>query len=288
MRMKFFIFFITLTLILIVIPNSVMAIKCSCEGTLGLDADGCQAVGLDYDSAKNECPLKIDITVTAKDECTQDQALIQSGYGDFTPVIACEYSANEGEPCTDNADCTTGNCDGGTCKKSTPPAPEQQVGLSEAESALDKFLGTGQLKGELIESDVPTLIGNILRVFLGFVGSLALVMFIYGGIMWMTSGGNAEKLKKAKNTLVWSVLGLVVIIASYSIVSAVISGIKNKSTIIKEQQQQTSACVEECGFTHTEELMDCKSDKTQPLEDCERTANERLRACRSECRGAFQ
>ncbi|NTW22459.1 hypothetical protein HGA34_02845 [Candidatus Falkowbacteria bacterium] len=58
-------------------------------------------------------------------------------------------------------------------------------------------------------------IGKIINTALGVVGSLALLMFIYGGFTWLTSAGSADKVTKGKNILVWAVIGLVVIFMSY-------------------------------------------------------------------------
>lgn len=66
-------------------------------------------------------------------------------------------------------------------------------------------------------NDVPTLIGNVINYVLGIVGSLALVMFIYGGIVWMTAAGNEKSIDKGKNILMWAALGLAVIFLSYAL-----------------------------------------------------------------------
>jgi hypothetical protein len=55
---------------------------------------------------------------------------------------------------------------------------------------------------------------RILQLMLGGVGLFAVMMFIYGGFTMLTSGGNPEKVKKAKDTLAWAVLGLATIILS--------------------------------------------------------------------------
>ena len=71
----------------------------------------------------------------------------------------------------------------------------------------------------------PTLaqfIGKVINGILGVVGSLALVMFIYGGLTWMTSAGGAEKVKKGKDILIWAVIGLVIIFSAYALVNFVI------------------------------------------------------------------
>jgi len=56
---------------------------------------------------------------------------------------------------------------------------------------------------------------------MGLIGSIALVMFVYGGVLWMTAMGNSEREKKGREVIVWSGLGVVVILISYIIVDFV-------------------------------------------------------------------
>jgi len=70
---------------------------------------------------------------------------------------------------------------------------------------------------------VPGLIGMIIQRTLGFVGVIALVMFIYGGLTWMLASGNEEKIGSAKKTVIWAALGLVMVFASYLITNLVIT-----------------------------------------------------------------
>ena len=72
-------------------------------------------------------------------------------------------------------------------------------------------------------SDLNQKVGAIIKTILGIVGMLALVMVIYGGFMWMTSGGKADQVKKGKDTLVWAVAGLALIFFSYVLVNFVIT-----------------------------------------------------------------
>lgn len=69
------------------------------------------------------------------------------------------------------------------------------------------------------------LIGRIIKTVLGVIGAVALLIFVYGGIMWMTSGGSPERIKKAQTTLVWAVLGMAVIFASYALVDFVLKAL---------------------------------------------------------------
>jgi hypothetical protein len=81
---------------------------------------------------------------------------------------------------------------------------------------------------DAIEPDV--LYANILKVALGIVGVFSLVFFIWGGFLWMTAGGNQERVKQGMDTLLWSILGLAAIFASYVILRAAIE-VLTKTTI---------------------------------------------------------
>ncbi|HPT08707.1 MAG TPA: pilin [bacterium] len=72
---------------------------------------------------------------------------------------------------------------------------------------------------------VQTLVGRVIDSVLGIVGSLALIMFVYGGFIWMTASGNEQSVTKGKNIIMWAALGLVVIFSSYALVKFVIGAI---------------------------------------------------------------
>jgi len=74
--------------------------------------------------------------------------------------------------------------------------------------------------------DTPqALIGLIINAVLGIIGSIALLMFIYGGFTWLTSGGNEQKVTQGRNILMWAALGLVIIFLSYALVKFVITSV---------------------------------------------------------------
>ena len=60
---------------------------------------------------------------------------------------------------------------------------------------------------------------------LGIIGSVALIMFIYGGILWMTGGGSSQQVQKGKDTLIWAAAGLVVIFSAYAIVKFLLADV---------------------------------------------------------------
>lgn len=73
---------------------------------------------------------------------------------------------------------------------------------------------------------LESLIARLINVILGLTGTLALVMFIYSGFLWMTSGGNGDKAKKAKKNLLYSASGLVVIFGSYAVLRFIFSTVE--------------------------------------------------------------
>lgn len=103
------------------------------------------------------------------------------------------------------------------------------IAFSAGEAGSDPVSLTNPLTGDQASIEIPVLIGRIIEAVLGIVGSLALVMFIYGGFMWMTSAGNSEQVQKGKNILIWATLGLAVIFSAYALVKFVIEGITSKS-----------------------------------------------------------
>lgn len=79
---------------------------------------------------------------------------------------------------------------------------------------LDNPLGT---------ESVNELVGRVINSVMGIVGSLALLMFVYGGLTWMTSSGSQDKVKKGKDILLWSAVGLIVIFGAYALTKFIIS-----------------------------------------------------------------
>jgi len=82
-----------------------------------------------------------------------------------------------------------------------------------------------ELPNPISAKTVPELISNILKAGMGIVGALALLVFIYGGFIWLTSGGDSGKVSAGKEAMKWAAVGLLVIFTSYGLVSFVFSAI---------------------------------------------------------------
>lgn len=72
---------------------------------------------------------------------------------------------------------------------------------------------------------IPILIGMVLRALFGIIGTVALVIFIYGGFLWLTAFGEEQKVKKGWDTMIWAGLGLGVIFGSYVAVDFILKAI---------------------------------------------------------------
>lgn len=78
------------------------------------------------------------------------------------------------------------------------------------------------------ESFIQTRTGTIIGTVLSFVGVLFLIMMIYAGIMWMTAQGNDQQVTKAKELLINSIIGLVIIFAAYAITAFIGNFVSNE------------------------------------------------------------
>lgn len=77
--------------------------------------------------------------------------------------------------------------------------------------------------------DEQTLVTNTIGWIIGVAGIVAAIFVVIGGISYITSAGDAGKLQKAKNTILYACIGLVIVGLSQLIVSFV-SGIIRDST----------------------------------------------------------
>lgn len=105
--------------------------------------------------------------------------------------------------------------DGGERKISTPSIVRDYEGAS-----LKNPLGDGNI------NDIPTLVEKLLGIVLVVGVPLIALAIIYAGFKFVTAQGNPEKLKEAKDTFVWVVVGAAILLSAYAIAQGI------KSTII--------------------------------------------------------
>jgi len=75
----------------------------------------------------------------------------------------------------------------------------------------------------LSTEDIRVSVVKIARTILGILGILALIIILYGGFVWMTSQGNAQKIELAKKILLNAAIGLIIIMMAFAIVQWIFS-----------------------------------------------------------------
>ncbi len=87
---------------------------------------------------------------------------------------------------------------------------------------LSSSRGAGSAEGV---NDPGELVTKFVNLLLWLVGIISVVMLIFGGIKYATSAGDTNKVKLAKDTILYAVIGLVVSLLAYAIVNFVFNEI---------------------------------------------------------------
>ncbi len=73
---------------------------------------------------------------------------------------------------------------------------------------------------------IPDVVNALLNFAMGAIGVVAIGAIIYGGVTYVTSAGDPGKAKKARDIIVYSVVGLVVTLLAFAIVNFINGGLK--------------------------------------------------------------
>jgi type IV secretory pathway VirB2 component (pilin) len=112
--------------------------------------------------------------------------------------------------------CFQGTCPTGLCSTNGLCLPPNQykTGIASSNSLTEFLL-------------------NVIKILLSFAGIVAVVMLVLGGYWYMAAGGNEEMAEKGRNTILNFVLGLVVIILAYTIVTVISSTLTGADKLLK-------------------------------------------------------
>lgn len=73
---------------------------------------------------------------------------------------------------------------------------------------------------------VGGIVATVIQAFLGLLGIIFVILILTAGYNWMTAAGEEEKINKAKDTIRRAIIGLIIIIAAYSITYFVFSNLE--------------------------------------------------------------
>ncbi len=92
------------------------------------------------------------------------------------------------------------------------------IHAADLTSNLDLVGGESELGNE----DLTTTIGKLISALLSVLGVIFLLLIIWAGFTWMTAQGDPKKVDKAKDILITSVVGLIILLSAYAISTFVI------------------------------------------------------------------
>lgn len=104
----------------------------------------------------------------------------------------------------------------GICQATILPTPSGTTGKDGCPSDSSNC-------GNYTLDDFAKIAVEVAKYILGISGSLALLFFVYGGFMFLISAGQSDKINSAKQILINSIIGIIVIFSAYMIIGFVIT-----------------------------------------------------------------
>ncbi len=126
----------------------------------------------------------------------------------FLYNIGVAHGAAVGGACGNDNDCQSGLACGADRKCAFTIVPTEC-----------KALGNYPLESFFVLAE------GLIQIILGVSGSLALLMFVYGGFLWVLSAGEDKRITAGKETVKNAVIGLIIIFGSWTIVNFVIGSL---------------------------------------------------------------
>ncbi len=186
------------------VPNLLQeSARCRAESENGLASCLSQA---DLNSDKNKtgcyCLIQPSGFFNEAGSDLSSQEVVQS----FPDKNTREKCINSGSESLPNGDAVV------SCKWYEPAPGKKIIPLPSGISSLNK-LGL---------SDPGQFIGRIIKAAMGVMGTVALAMLVYAGFLFMTAAGNSDRERKALDIMLWSGLGIIVILSSYAVVQFIV------------------------------------------------------------------
>jgi hypothetical protein len=145
-------------------------------------------------------------------------------YADFKSIASITQTYNPGGTNTNNGNSNNGNGNNGNTN-TTPPVIQGNCdsGFHKSGPLCIPNSEIGSNKSFLKVNSFGELAALIVKILLYFAGIVAVIMAIIGGYQVMTAAGNEAQATNGRKTLINAIIGLVIVILSYVIISAVIN-----------------------------------------------------------------
>lgn len=179
-------------------------------------------------------------------------------------VVNTAQAACPDDGCPDGQTCVGGSCvddpfvdtddntDDGDTRLNVDDEDEDEDDSGGSDRGTDDGDGSGrggsssnygldQVPNDLPKEDITEVVVRIVRYVIGLVGIILLVMLIYGGVMYMTSAGNEEQAKKAKQVLTYAIIGIVIIAMSFLITQFIVNALTGGSNGANDNTNTTTS-----------------------------------------------
>lgn len=104
------------------------------------------------------------------------------------------------------------------------PSPDEQLCTANPGYTYDNGVCTPPGGKTLTGSD--SYLTNIINLLMFVAGAIAVIVIIIGGIRYITSTGDAMRIKQAKDTILYGIVGLIIAILAYAIVNSLVLALK--------------------------------------------------------------
>lgn len=89
-----------------------------------------------------------------------------------------------------------------------------------------KLQNAGELNAGYANTDIAAVIGNVVLTLLTLLGVVFIVLIVYAGFRWMLAKGEDQKITEARNLIIHSIIGLLIVLAAYAISYFIISALQ--------------------------------------------------------------
>ena len=138
-------------------------------------------------------------------------------------------------------------------------------------------------------SDIPSIVGSVVAVFLSLFGVVFFLLALYAGFIWMTAMGKSEQVTKAKDILEAAAVGLVIVAAAYAITSFVFSNLVGETTNAPSQPASVTVTCKDCQAVCIKKScpQDCKDVNIDNVDEtctqCITKEFKTVSSCQSQC-----
>lgn len=124
------------------------------------------------------------------------------------------------------------------------------------------------------QMNLPILLGTIIKNFLGILGAVALLVFVYAGFEWVTAAGNSDKVSAGANAMLWSAIGICIIFSSYAILKLIFDAVLGPGAFDGSNKNQPTvpACYCTVNGTPNVAMTDPADGFTGPTAEAAQTA----------------